>query len=539
VEFRRFHVGPDDDPDKYRLVHGVGHGGEAELWKAEVAIAGEPVPVAVKILRPSLVGEADTWHERWAEQVELLRLIPGHPAVVGVHDAFEGARMHPPGQANPQDRALFLVMNWIEGQDLREWVIQHDRPEDRVKAQRYLRQVANVLDWLHSGQALNGRPVVHGDISPANVVIDREDQAVLVDFSLARVARHVTRLGRGTPGYCAPEVRDSGEYTAASDRYAFGGLAYYVLTGTHPPEDPQRLRAGLAAIAGAGDQQTNVDRLAQIFADDPGVRPPAGDWLRALGLQTSTAPVQASPIPPLAAGSRIHGLAAGGRAGAGLPERRRSRRLAWIAAALTAALFVAIAIVLLRPTTPQEDASSPGETAEPAQEQESRTRGPSTQPSTETAQSPGPDDPTGQYAAPAGSLSLIDFRPIEEIDGGYESGAQRVNTHDYEPTLYYSSSSCLGTAIAVWQLDRQYQEFTARIGLSDDSPRHAEATFSVVVDDDLLAEDTLEVGATKDLAVDISGGFRMELRANRNGCSTSAIYPVAVWIDPAISAGSE
>lgn len=177
---QEFFVGPDDDPDKYRLLHQAGDGGEAELWKAVFEVAGGPRPVAVKILRPDHLGDAETWRARWAEQVEVLRLVPPHPAVVGMHEAFEGPRLHAQGQVDPNHRALYLVMNWVEGTNLRDWVVQNPRPEDRLKAQRYLRQIANVLEWLHSGpgEALNGDPVSHCDLTPANVIINGDDQEI-------------------------------------------------------------------------------------------------------------------------------------------------------------------------------------------------------------------------------------------------------------------------------------------------------------------------------------------------------------------------
>src|SRR3954468_14851508 len=96
-------VGPDEDPDKYRLRRQVGGGGEAALWEADMAFAGERERVAVKILRSQHAAEFARWRDRWTQQVELLRMI-GHPGVVGVHCAFEGAVMHPSGQTDPADR---------------------------------------------------------------------------------------------------------------------------------------------------------------------------------------------------------------------------------------------------------------------------------------------------------------------------------------------------------------------------------------------------------------------------------------------------
>ncbi|OLB79895.1 MAG: hypothetical protein AUI14_08965 [Actinobacteria bacterium 13_2_20CM_2_71_6] len=58
-----------------------------------------------------------------------------------------------------------------------------------------------------------------------------------------------------------------GEYCPASDRYAFGGVVYYVLTGTHPPEEKAALRSGLTQAARRLDAPVDVDKLVDIFAD--------------------------------------------------------------------------------------------------------------------------------------------------------------------------------------------------------------------------------------------------------------------------------
>lgn len=62
-------VGPDHDPDKYRLRRHIG-AGEAELWEGDVLLAGGPEPVAVKILRTEHAGDVQRWRQRWAEQVD-------------------------------------------------------------------------------------------------------------------------------------------------------------------------------------------------------------------------------------------------------------------------------------------------------------------------------------------------------------------------------------------------------------------------------------------------------------------------------------
>ncbi len=346
-----FFIGPDAEPDKYRLRRRFGGGGEAELWEADLALAGERERVAVKILHDHHAPDLNTWRDRWSEQVELLRLIR-HPSVVGVHCQFEGQRMHPAGQRETP-RALYLVMNWVDGEDLRDWVPGHLGLEHRAGALRHLGQIGEVLDWLHSGRATpSGRPVVHGDISPSNIVINSDGQAILVDFGLFRLARHSTAAPAGTRGYWAPEVLQQGHYSPASDRFAFGGLTHYLLTGTPPPESAEERREFFGELVGT--ERDRVDDLLLIFHDDPQRRPPAGEWARLLRLHTSTAAPASTPMPPQAPGqapprSPAPGPAAAGRHGQAAPAtpsaRSPTRSTALLAGAL-AALIATVAVLI-------------------------------------------------------------------------------------------------------------------------------------------------------------------------------------------------
>ncbi|ADD43305.1 serine/threonine protein kinase [Stackebrandtia nassauensis] len=288
-------VGPQDDPDKYRLIRQVGSGGEAELWQAAVRVAGADETVAVKILRAAHALDPEAWQQRWREQAEVLRLLR-HPGVVGVHEFFTGPRMHLPGEADADTRHHYLVMNWVEGVDLRQWVAGE---RDRFEALRHLVQLAEVLDWLHSGEATpSGRPVVHGDLSPGNVIVNSHGQTVLVDFGLSKLSNEGTREPVGTQGYCAPEVTQYGVYGNAADCYAFGALTYFTLTGTNPPSGDAELRQALVDALRPMFDGAEPDAIASIAAHEPGDRPAAGQWLRDLRPHATTAAPRETPLPP-------------------------------------------------------------------------------------------------------------------------------------------------------------------------------------------------------------------------------------------------
>ncbi len=521
VDPQHFFVGPDDEPDKYRLLRHVGGGGEAVLWEADLTFAGDRERVAVKILRVEHADEVARWRQRWADQVELLRLIR-QPGVVGVHAHFEGARMHLPGQAVPADRALYLVMNWVGGQDLREWVPQHTRPEDRGAALRHLVQVAEVLDHLHSGSATtSGRPVVHGDISPANVVINPDGQAVLVDFGLFRMVRHITAVPAGTQGYCAPEVLRGGEYSPASDRYAFGGLAYYTLTGTHPPADPQELLAGLAALAEFTDQQASVQDLATIFADDPDTRPSAGEWIRNLRMQSSTALRSlSSPLPP---------PAPPGAAAFHTSEGGLSRRVPIWAAVTTGASVLTVALLIVALTVlpgTAEPGSTPDNRA-PIQPSATPTR---TQ-APETSDRPAED--SIEAPAPKESLTpgewLVDVDPVEGGDG-WERGPRNVNGKNYERSLYVPSACYIATA--GYNLGRQHKRLNAMIGMADDAAESDVTRFIVLLDGEAALTRDLRVGQDAPIDLDVTGVLRLTLKVTSP--DEFECIEGAVWADPQI-----
>ncbi|MGW0034204.1 serine/threonine protein kinase [Streptomyces sp. NPDC003314] len=274
------HIGPDSAPDRYRLLRSIGRGGEAVLYLAEIELAGGTEPVVVKVLDSKTTITPEIFErisQKWNEQAELLRFVH-RPGVVGVREHFQGPPIHRPGESGTiTGRALVLVMNHVDGLDLRDWRAERTlaSPAERREVMRTLEQLADVLDWLHSGKATpSGRTVVHGDLSPGNVMVDEYGQATLVDFGLSKLtADHQTAEVWFTPGYAAPEVFE-GKRTPATDRYAFGAIAYFLLSGQSPPTAPEQLVGAFRAlpqIAGLPEEQR--DRVLDIAAADPARRP--------------------------------------------------------------------------------------------------------------------------------------------------------------------------------------------------------------------------------------------------------------------------
>ncbi|MFI8280099.1 protein kinase [Streptomyces sp. NPDC085929] len=282
------HIGPDAAADRYRLLRSIGRGGEAVLYLAEIELAGGGEPVVVKVLDPKTTitpDEFDRISRKWNEQAELLRFVH-RPGVVGVREHFEGPPIHRSGESGTlTGRALVLVMNHVDGLDLRDWRAERNlaTAAERREVMRTLEQLADVLDWLHSGKATpSGRQVIHGDLSPGNVMVDGHGQATLVDFGLSKLtADHQTAEVWFTPGYAAPEVFD-GKRTPAADRYAFGAIAYFLLSGESPPNSPEQLARAMAALPQiAVLDAERRERITAVYAGDPTQRPVSlAGWMK-------------------------------------------------------------------------------------------------------------------------------------------------------------------------------------------------------------------------------------------------------------------
>ncbi|WP_223835944.1 protein kinase domain-containing protein [Streptomyces venezuelae] len=319
---QNLHIGPDAAADRYRLLRSIGRGGEAVLYLAEIELAGGSEPVVVKVLDSKTTITPDVFDrisQKWNEQAELLRFVH-RPGVVGVREHFEGPPIHRPGESSTlTGRALVLVMNHVDGLDLRDWRAERTlaTAAERREVMRTLEQLADVLDWLHSGKATpSGRQVVHGDLSPGNVMVDAYGQATLVDFGLSKLtADHQTAEVWFTPGYAAPEVFD-GKRTPGTDRYAFGAIAYFLLSGESPPATPEQLAQALAALPQIAvlDAEQRA-RITAICSADPGKRPVLlAGWMKDIRhavVSTTTAtsqraaqeapPRPAAPPPPVVA----------------------------------------------------------------------------------------------------------------------------------------------------------------------------------------------------------------------------------------------
>ncbi|MDA2812946.1 NPCBM/NEW2 domain-containing protein [Nocardiopsis sp. RSe5-2] len=582
-------VGPDHQPDKYRLVRQVGRGGEGTLHLAEVVLAGHTEPVIVKALHAEIAADERQFADlsaRWGEQAELLRFI-NHPGVVGIRENFEGAREHPPGAANPADRSLFLVMNYVDGVPLRDWRAEHavDGPEAADALLAGLEGVGDTIDHLHSGRATpSGRPVVHGDLSPGNLMFGGDGSITLVDFGLSRIsARHVTRTPWFTPGYAAPEVF-IGEYSAATDRYAFGAIVFFALTGQDPYPAPEQMREafrGLPMLAGA--DPSAVERALAVFSVEPEDRPSAAEWVRGLrALITGAGGPAYTPAPP-AADPRAEPTVPDERRGGGRPRGRdaRPRRQAKAAsggvpgphaaqghggpqasantagkkgAGRRVALVAGVAALVLllmagagtagwmlydRMSGTEVQAGGDPSAAGGGRQDDARSgrESPSPKPSASASTSASPSAGDDKDDKGDGK-DRVNSRPGESLSArstilpasAYSSGSADLDEVRYKESLLVSGRC--GASVAEYNLGRGSSAFAATVGVADGASGAGTARFTVTGDGERLASATAGPGEPAELNADVSGVLRLRLTVKWSGdCGGST----AVWGDPKLT----
>jgi serine/threonine protein kinase len=205
---------------RYLIVRELSSGGFGKVFLAQdQQLHNRSVVVKIQLDRAI----DDPWFEKkFSEELRALALID-HPGVVGALDS-----------ARTPDGRPFLVMQYVEGQPLRSAISADGMPLDR--AANIIRQIGQALGAAHD------KGIWHRDLKPENIMLQMlpggEEHVRLIDFGLATIAdlaaKHQTHTRiAGSPGYMAPE-QFTGQPSAATDVYAFGVIAYEMITGRKP-----------------------------------------------------------------------------------------------------------------------------------------------------------------------------------------------------------------------------------------------------------------------------------------------------------------
>ncbi len=274
----------------HRIEGVIGRGGMGVVYRARQLSPGRQV--ALKIVAPELAADPAI-RTRFLAETELLAAVE-HPHVVPIHAAGEW------------DGRLFLTMRLLEGPSLQRLVAADGRLEP-ARSLELLGPIASALDAIH------GAGLIHGDVSPSNILLDARGEPYLADFG---IARRLSAPGepRATLAYLAPErIRHPEGGTALDSRadlYAFAGTLVYALTGrppfpgatgdalltAHLEADPPRPSAMGADLPPALD-----DVVARAMAKEPAARfATAGAIVAATAnaLSPRPGPVATTVVPP-------------------------------------------------------------------------------------------------------------------------------------------------------------------------------------------------------------------------------------------------
>lgn len=219
----------------YEITEAIGEGGMARIYRAFHAELNRFA--AIKVINWGLQ-EDPQFTERFRREAQAIASLR-HPNIVQIFDFGK----HTAG--------YYMVMEFIDGSDLAVRLRQYKNsgkllPKDQVI--RIIKDVAAALDYAHEHH------VIHRDVKPSNIMINRDGQAILTDFGLVMLPAHASKatLGNtfGTPHYVAPEQAiSSAAAVGASDLYSLGVILFEMTTGQLPFDDESPLSVALKHIS--------------------------------------------------------------------------------------------------------------------------------------------------------------------------------------------------------------------------------------------------------------------------------------------------
>ena len=226
---------------RYQIIEELGKGGMGKVYKAQDSEIKEKV--ALKLIKPEIAADKKMI-ERFRNELKFARKIR-HKNVCQMYDL------------NKEEGTYYITMEYVSGEDLKSF-IRRARQLTVGTAVLIAKQVCEGLAEAHS------LGVMHRDLKPQNIMIDRDGNARIMDFGIARSIKEKGITGAGvmigTPEYMSPEQAEAKEVDQRSDIYSLGIILYEVVTGRVPfegdtplsvamkhkgevPKDPRELNA--------------------------------------------------------------------------------------------------------------------------------------------------------------------------------------------------------------------------------------------------------------------------------------------------------
>lgn len=209
---------------RYKLLEKIGEGGMGQVFKAFDSALGRHV--ALKKIKEGML-LSSLVIKRFLREAQILASL-GDSGIVTVYDL---------GQHEAQ---LYYTMQLIEGGDLKELMKKHP-PVRQKTAAGLVEKIARSVACAHE------QGVIHRDLTPGNVLIDKDGNTFVTDFGLAKLLHsneQLTKTGEavGTLPYMAPEQRSAKDVKRTADVYSLGAILYELLTG-HPPFEAEATEA--------------------------------------------------------------------------------------------------------------------------------------------------------------------------------------------------------------------------------------------------------------------------------------------------------
>ncbi len=192
---------------QYFLRRLAGQGGMADVYEAWDQLRS--AKVAVKVMRGQGANQT-AFTKSFQDEAAILKKLE-HPNIVRLYD-FDS-----------QNNIVFLVMDWIDGINMRDLIQKKRAPLSVEEVAQILAAISSALNYAHQ------LGVFHCDVKPHNILKDRNGKVILTDFGVARHA-HET-VGGGTPAYMAPEMFTKKNVDKRTDVYSLGITLYEILSG--------------------------------------------------------------------------------------------------------------------------------------------------------------------------------------------------------------------------------------------------------------------------------------------------------------------
>ncbi len=203
--------------DRYEIIEELGTGGMGRVYRAEDTKVREQI--ALKLIRPEVAADKETI-DRFRNELKTARRVR-HKNVTGMYDFGEDQGTH------------YIAMEYVPGEDLKS-LIRRVGELPVAKSMAIAGQICEGLSEAH------GLGIVHRDLKPSNVMIDKDGNARIMDFGIARSIEAKgttdTDLVIGTPEYMSPEQAEGSDVDRRSDIYSLGIILYEMLTGRLPFE---------------------------------------------------------------------------------------------------------------------------------------------------------------------------------------------------------------------------------------------------------------------------------------------------------------